>query len=112
MEQPNAIVVAAGWVEQTMLGSVATILATIAVAMVGVSMLSGAVSLRRGARVIVGCFILFAAPTISHALKALAAGDVTVSVGPNVANPALAVPATTPATEYFDPYAGPAVPET
>lgn len=51
-----------------MMGELATRVAIIAVASVGYLLLTGRVAYRRGARVIVGCFLLFGAPTIAEGL--------------------------------------------
>ena len=58
------IVGAVHWVEGTLLGTVATVVAVIAVAVVGLMMLSGRMNWRYGATVILGCFILFGAASI------------------------------------------------
>jgi type IV secretion system protein VirB2 len=58
------IVGAVHWVEGTLLGTVATVVAVIAVAMVGFMMLTGRMNWRYGASVILGCFILFGAASI------------------------------------------------
>ena len=50
-----------GWMQQTMLGTVATTVAVMAVAAVGFMMLTGRVNWRFGATVIVGVFIIFGA---------------------------------------------------
>ncbi|MET0372649.1 MAG: TrbC/VirB2 family protein [Rhizorhabdus sp.] len=68
----NPLVGAALWVEQTMLGTVASAVAILAVASVGVMMLTGRLPLRRGVSVVLGCFVLFGAPTIADGLRALA----------------------------------------
>jgi type IV secretion system protein VirB2 len=48
----------------TLLGTVATVVAVIAVATVGFMMLTGRINWRYGATVIHGCYILFEASTI------------------------------------------------
>lgn len=58
------IVGAVHWVQGTLLGTVATVAAVIAVASVGFMMLSGRMNWRYGASVILGCFILFGAASI------------------------------------------------
>jgi len=47
-----------------LLGTVATVIAVIAVASVGLLMLTGRMNWRYGATVILGCFILFGAASI------------------------------------------------
>lgn len=66
------IIAALGWVQGTLLGNVATAVAVIAVAMVGFMMLTGRISWRMGATVVLGCFILFGATTIVGGIQAAA----------------------------------------
>ncbi|MEG3156041.1 TrbC/VirB2 family protein [Sphingomonas sp. RB1R13] len=58
------LVAAVHWLEGTLLGTVATVVAVIAVATVGFLMLMGRINWRYGATVILGCFILFGATSI------------------------------------------------
>ncbi|HEX8366919.1 MAG TPA: TrbC/VirB2 family protein [Allosphingosinicella sp.] len=60
----GVIVAAVRWLESTLLGTVATVVAVIAVASVGFMMLTGRINWRYGAVVILGCFILFGAASI------------------------------------------------
>jgi type IV secretion system protein VirB2 len=60
----GAIVSAVRWLQGTLLGTVATVVAIIAVAAVGMLMLTGRINWRYGATVILGCFILFGAASI------------------------------------------------
>ncbi|MEO7179001.1 MAG: TrbC/VirB2 family protein [Allosphingosinicella sp.] len=60
----GAIVSAVRWLEGTLLGTIATVVAVIAVATVGLLMLTGRINWRYGATVILGCFILFGAASI------------------------------------------------
>ncbi|MBB4642577.1 TrbC/VirB2 family protein [Rhizorhapis suberifaciens] len=60
----GVILGAAHWIQGTLLGSVATVVAVIAVGVVGLLMLSGRINWRYGAVVILGCFILFGAASI------------------------------------------------
>ena len=53
-----------GWMRDTMLGTVATTVAVMAVAAVGFMMLTGRVNWRFGATVIIGVFIIFGAASI------------------------------------------------
>ncbi|WEK46397.1 MAG: TrbC/VirB2 family protein [Candidatus Andeanibacterium colombiense] len=70
----GVLVNAATWMQDTLLGTVATTVAVIAVAMVGFLMLTGRMDWRRGAIVIVGCFILFGAASIVAGIRAASAG--------------------------------------
>ena len=66
------IVNALSWMQGTLLGSVATAVAVMAVAAVGFMMLTGRMNWRFGATVIIGCFILFGAATIVAGIQAAA----------------------------------------
>jgi TrbC/VIRB2 pilin len=86
--------------------TVATSVAIIAVAVTGFLMLSGRIDARRGLITIIGCFILFGAPTIARGLRA-AAGDGQIAANNLVAQPPpLVVPPAPPKPNVFDPYAG------
>jgi type IV secretory pathway VirB2 component (pilin) len=104
----GAVAAAVRWLEGTLLGTVATSVAVICVAGVGLMMLSGRIDLRRGASVILGCFILFGAPGIAAALHGLAGGADPA--------PAMIEPVYVPPPPYVppprnpDPYAGASVP--
>ena len=67
------IVNALSWLQNTMLGSVATAVAVMAVAAVGFMMLTGRMNWRFGATVIIGCFVLFGAATIVAGIQAASA---------------------------------------
>ena len=60
----GVLVSAVNWLQGTLLGTVATVAAIIAVAAVGFMMLTGRMNWRYGATVILGCFILFGASSI------------------------------------------------
>src|ERR1700749_2992741 len=57
----GVLIGAVGWLQGTLLGTAATLAAGIAVASVGLLMLTGRISWRHGATVILGCFIVFGA---------------------------------------------------
>ena len=101
------------WVEDLAFGSIATAVAILTVAMVGVMLLTGRLDLRRGTTVILGCFILFGARSISLAFQA-------DPVDPSVAMPATMIAGPVPSTvavspqaftRTYDPYAGAATPQ-
>ena len=69
----GAIVGAVNWLQGTLLGTVATVVAVIAVASVGFLMLTGRMNWRYGATVILGCFILFGAASIVGGIQSTAA---------------------------------------
>lgn len=66
------IVSAVQWLQGTLLGTVATVVAVIAVACVGFLMLTGRINWRYGAVVILGCFILFGAVSIVAGIQSTA----------------------------------------
>lgn len=70
----GVIIGAMNWLQGTLLGTVATVAAVIAVAMVGFLMLTGRMNWRHGTVVILGCFILFGATSIVAGIRASAAG--------------------------------------
>ncbi len=67
------IVGAVRWIEGTLMGTVATVVAVIAVASVGFMMLTGRMNWRYGATVILGCFILFGAASIVAGIQSASA---------------------------------------
>lgn len=66
------ILSALDWIQGTLLGNVATAVAVIAVAVVGLMMLTGRIHWRFGATVILGCFVLFGATTIVAGIRSAA----------------------------------------
>lgn len=88
-----------------MLGTLAVVVGTIAVAVVGLLMVSGHLDWRRGLTVALGCFLIFGAPIIADGLLGGAASS----------GPAAAVSSDAPADlpsvpavskPAYDPYAG------
>lgn len=69
----GVLVSAVNWLQGTLLGTVATVVAIMAVAVVGFMMLTGRINWRYGVTVIVGCFILFGASTIVAGIHLTAA---------------------------------------
>jgi type IV secretory pathway VirB2 component (pilin) len=65
---------ALAWIQGTLLGNVATAVAVIAVASVGLLMLTGRMDWRFGATVIIGLFILFGAAAIVSGIQSVAQG--------------------------------------
>ncbi len=70
----NVILTAVSWLQGTLLGNVATALAVIAVGATGLLMLTGRIDWRRGATVILGCFIVFGAAAIVAGIRSVAGG--------------------------------------
>lgn len=73
-EGSRVIINAVNWLQGTLLGTVATTVAVIAVAVVGFMMLTGRLNWRHGAVVILGCFILFGAASIVAGIRSAAVG--------------------------------------
>ena len=74
--------VAAGWVTGTLFGTLATVLCVLAVAFVGLALMSGRLALRDALRVAIGCFVLLGASTIAAGLRTMA--DEAVSSSPTL----------------------------
>ena len=68
------ILSAVNWLQGTLLGNVATALAVIAVGATGLMMLTGRIDWRRGATVILGCFIVFGAAAIVAGIRSVSTG--------------------------------------
>ena len=108
----NVIAAAVSWLQATLLGTVATTIAIIAVSSVGLMMLTGRVPVRQGLTVIGGCFILFGAPAIASGIQSsLSGGDLPAAPVPTQLDgpPAPAPPEGYPVANQ-DPYAGASVP--
>jgi type IV secretory pathway VirB2 component (pilin) len=107
----HAIGHAVDWWAALLSGSFATSIAVLAVAGLGFAMLRGEVSLRHGIRVVLGCFILFGAPTIAQGLMTTASGH---AAGSAQTDPAVIrippPPKAQSEANPFDPYAGAAAP--
>lgn len=94
----------ADWVGHTLLGNVAIGLCVIAVAFVGLMLMSGHLAVREAMRVCLGCFILFGAPTIASSLF----GGPNPQAQMTVEAPIMADPVPSPQLPpaHYDPYAG------
>jgi type IV secretion system protein VirB2 len=73
-EDSGVFISAVNWLPGTLLGTVTTTLAVIAVAAVGFMMLTGRINGRHGAVVILGCFVVFGAATIVAGIRGVAVG--------------------------------------
>lgn len=73
-EGSGVIVSAVNWLQGTLMGTVATVAAVIAVAVVGFMMLTGRINWRHGAIVVLGCFVLFGAASIVAGIRTAAVG--------------------------------------
>jgi type IV secretory pathway VirB2 component (pilin) len=109
----SPIVGAVHWLEGTLLGTVATTVAVIAVAWIGMMMLWGRIDVRRGITTVIGCFILFGAASIAAGIRSAAeAGfggpEARLAPAPMAASPLEnardALPPARPSD--YDPYAG------
>ena len=110
----SVIGAAVSWLEGTLLGTVATTIAVMGVATVGLMMLAGRVNVRYGISVVVGSFILFVATTIAAGIRS-AVDTADLSMAPYQPSPIAPPPAAPPPPERLvpantDPYAGAAVP--
>lgn len=109
----SALVAAVIWIQETLLGTVATTVAIVAVASIGLMMLSGRMNVRHGATVVAGCFILFGASSIAAGIRS--AGEYAYEDDALMAEhpappPAPVFLAPLPSKPDPDPYAGASVP--
>lgn len=103
---------AVNWLEGTLLGIVATTIAIIAVAGIGLMALFGRVSVRQSVATILGCFILFGASSIAAGIASVTQGETASGFeAPPVVRADVAPPSRPPdRPANYDPYAGAAVP--
>jgi type IV secretion system protein VirB2 len=104
-----AIPAAVEWAVGTLLGSVATGVAVLAVAFLGFGMLFGHLDWRTGARVVLGIFILFGAPMIARELAGLGRGGEVAAPDPIASESIPAQPEVPAKVANPDPYAGAAI---
>jgi type IV secretion system protein VirB2 len=111
--QPSdaAIPAAVDWAVGTLLGSVASGVAVLAVAFLGFGMLAGRIDWRTGVRVVLGIFILFGAPMIARELAALARGDAAITTDQAAADRIPRQPTVPENAPVADPYAGAGLPQ-
>lgn len=104
----SPLVAAVLWLQETVLGTVATSVAVTAVAWVGMLMLAGRLEVRRGLTVVAGCFVLFGATSIAAGIRSVAGGG----EGPELAAAPVPPPVLPPPPppRNRDPYAGAALP--
>lgn len=100
----SPITAAVDWISTVLLGELALGLCVVAVAFVGLIMMSGRVPIRTGMRVAIGCFVILGAPQIAAGLLA---GWGSSPPAPYVAKPPIA---RQPPPADYDPYAGASVP--
>jgi hypothetical protein len=110
VEPINSVI---SWLVGLFLGSLASGIAIIAVASIGISMFTGRIPLRRALRLVLGCFVLFGALTMSRGIigtiiGAEDGGDTAGNVSPGPFPPPSA-PAQA-GSRLNDPYAGASLP--
>ena len=71
---PKPVESSLSWIESVLFGQVALSLCVLAVAMIGMLMLTGRLPVRRGLMVAIGCFVLLGAPTIAYGVMSAANG--------------------------------------
>lgn len=100
------------WIESMLLGSIATSIAILAVAILTFGMLWGRFDLRAAGRIALGAFILFEAPLIAYQMAAsLRGGQVAAPTLAQQTLPVSAAPQIPKNAPVNDPYAGAAVPQ-
>jgi type IV secretory pathway VirB2 component (pilin) len=99
---------AANLISDFIFGPLATAIAVIAIASVGLAMLSGRVDIRRGLSVLFGCFLIFGARGIADGLRSSAISESQQSISAVSPPPNYPMPPPTSANNAnaFDPYAG------
>lgn len=95
----------AGWLVSLLTGSLALGLSVLAIAMVGLLMLSGRIPVRGGLQAVIGCFVLLGAPVIASALVTTGQDLALETRAPDVSAQITGSPRHLPPSA-FDPYAG------
>lgn len=105
----SAVAASINWVAQLLTGPFATTIAVFSIAALGLMMMQGRLDWRQGARVVLGCFILFDAPQIAKGIMSQVHPEVGIRL--NVTSPShleLRIPS--PNSTRPDPFAGAALP--
>lgn len=107
----SALVGATLWLQQLATGTLATSIAVIAIAAIGMMMLGGRIELRRGVTVLIGCFLIFGASSIAAGILGAAqrAGPGQAPVAAAVITQPAPAPVIPTAPPGRDPYAGAAL---
>ncbi len=112
--EPGPLLNAVTWIEGTALGTIATIIAVLVVAGIGLSMLTGRIHWRQGLTVVIGCFVVFGARGIADGILNMArgtSGHAELAEKEPAPSPLASAPKTpTPPPAAYDPYAGASVP--
>lgn len=106
-----AIPAAVDWAVGTLLGSVATGVAVLAVAFLGFGMEAGRIDWRTCVRAVLGIFILFGTPMIARELMALGRNGDVVKSGQLAAGGIPQQPVVPKNASVADPYAGAGLPQ-
>jgi hypothetical protein len=107
-DEAGFLVPAIYWLQGALLGTAATIIAILAVASLGLLMLTGRTDLRRAARVIIGCFIVFSASAIASGIGGTLA---PAPLAPPVPEPRPAYVPSVPRPTSADPFPGASIPK-
>lgn len=105
--EAGALATAAAWVQAALTGTIAVI----AIAAVGVGIMSGRIDMRRAVITVIGCFVVFGAPSIAAGI--LEAANPAANNAPDIASVVMEEPAPLPqiaSQPAYDPYAGAAMP--
>lgn len=105
----SSIEAATQWAAELLNGQVATIVAILAVAFVGLQMMSGRYSLKAALRVVFACFILFGSPVIAQGLiDSVRNAEPAAPLAAAVHAPPVPLPEVAPVIRAnpFDPYSG------
>jgi type IV secretory pathway VirB2 component (pilin) len=106
----SAISTAADWVSNLLFGPLATAIAVIAIASIGIALMSGRVDVRRGLSVLIGCFLLFGARGLADGLRSAVTEREQYTRANAPPSPVFSKPPPSSSnTNAFDPYAGAAV---
>lgn len=103
-----SLAAAFNWLAGVATGSIGTAVAALAVAAVGIAMLQGRLPAKKGATVVVGCFILFSSHTVAFGILDATSPDRFDNASIMIEAPTYVAPAPTPVP--YDPYAGASVP--
>ncbi len=103
-----SLIASAAWIERFLTGQAALALATIAVALLGLTVMAGQLPIRRGIEVTIGIFLIFGAPIVARGLT----GTKLRQTDTHPATPSgMIVHTTPPSPSAYDPYAGASVPQ-
>ena len=110
----SSVVQSVHWVEAALSGKIATAIAVIFLAFIGVTMLTGRLPTRRGIYIIFGCFVIFSSSTIARGLivdMAAPASEPKAVTHTQIYLPSKPTELDRPSFNPFDPYAGASVPQ-